>query len=383
MNRSKPTSPPCPSQTVLLPGALAPVHWLAASEVRARLERLSLAHWDLKPVVPALEPESAGRHARRLPHEHWLAETLGWDPPIAPAQDWFAVPVRLAIGLDHLVLSNLDATLTDQEGQLLAQSIELLLADEGVRLTRHRFGSTEVWQLHFERGLNVEASSPLAALGQDTHARMPSGPDAGRWRKFAHEIEMAWHCAGPDQRFATAQSFPVNSLWLAGPVPLNPGIPATHTGSQTPRPFGEMTVIDAGSAVTQAQIAATAKRADAGAMQTLWLDARALHPRLAGDLEGWVSALEAIDATLKTVDIARTQVVMSGCHALRIWQSGPSAPAQPSAWLGHFSIPRLAALARRALWPVRRNPRGALPGATPDGADGSGPLLSFFTEPSQ
>ncbi|NBS98192.1 MAG: hypothetical protein EBT08_18910, partial [Betaproteobacteria bacterium] len=145
--------PPSTSRTVLLPGALAPAHWLATSEVRARLQRLSLAHWDLNPAVPALQPEPMGRHARRLPHEHWLAKTLGWTQPTAPAQDWFAVPVRLTIGLDHLVLSNLDATLTDQEGQLLAQSIEPLLADEGVRLTRHRIESTEVWQLHFERGL--------------------------------------------------------------------------------------------------------------------------------------------------------------------------------------------------------------------------------------
>jgi len=337
---------------------------------------------NLKPAVPALEPEASGRHARRLPHEHWLAEALGWDPPSGPAQDWFAVPVRLAIGLDHLVLSNLDATLTDQEGQLLAQSIEPLLADEGVRLTRHRLKATEVWQLHFERGLNLEACSPLAALGQDTHARMPSGPDAGRWRKFAHEIEMAWHCAGPDQRFASAQAFPVNSLWLAGPVPLNTGLAATPKGSQTPRPFGEITVIDAGSAFTQAQIEACANRADAGPDPTLWLDARALPPRLAGDLEGWVSALEAIDSTLKISDIGRTQVVMSGCYALRIWQSGPSAPAQPSAWLGHFSIPRLVALARRALWSIRQNPSSdARSGAIPGGADGSAHLLPFFTEP--
>ena len=378
MNRSKPILPPSTSRTVLLPGALAPAHWLATSEVRARLQRLSLANWDLSPAVPALEPEPTGQHARRLPHEHWLAKTLGWTQPTAPAQDWFAVPVRLTIGLDHLVLSNLDPTLTDQEGQLLAQSIEPLLADEGVRLTRHRIESTEVWQLHFERGLNIDACSPLAALGQDTHARMPSGPDAGRWRKFAHEIEMAWHCAGPDQRFANAQPFPVNSLWLAGPVPLNPGIPATLTGSQTPHPFGEITVIDAGSAITQAQIGASAHLADAGSRPTLWLDARALNPRLAGDLEGWVTALEAIDATLKTNDLPCTQVVMSGCHALRIWQSGPRAAEQPGAWLSHVSIPRLAALARRALWPVRQHPT---PGATPGGADGSGHLLPFFTEP--
>jgi len=362
---------------------LAPAHWLAASEVRARLERLSLAQLkNLKPAVPALEPESAGQHARRLPHEHWLAQTLGWDPPSTLAQDWFAVPVRLTIGLDHLVLSNLDATLTDQEGQLLAQSIEPMLTDEGVQLTRHRLKTTEVWQLHFERGLNLEASSPLAALGQDTHARMPSGPDAGRWRKFAHEIEMAWHCAGPDQRFASAQPFPVNSLWLAGPVPRNSGMPATPHGSRTQRPFGEITVIDAGSAVTQAQIEACANRADAEPDQTLWLDARALHPRLAGDLEGWVSALEAIDATLKMSEIHRSQVVMSGCHALRIWQSGPSAPVESSAWLGHFSIPRLATLARRALWSIRQNPSSdARSGAIPGGADGSGQLLAFFTEP--
>ena len=324
------------------------------------------------------------RYARRLPHEHWLAETLGWGPPSGPAQDWFAVPVRLTIGLDHLVLSNLDAALTDQEGQLLAQAIEPLLADERVRLTRHRFESTEVWQLHFERGLNVESCSPLAALGQDTHARMPSGPDAGRWRKFAHELEMAWHCAGPDQRFATAQPFPVNSLWLAGPVPVNPDLTATHTGSQTPCPIGEITVIDAGNAITQAQIGASAQRADAGSVQTLWLDARALHPRLAGDLEGWVSALEAIDATLKISDIPPTQFVLSGCHALRIWQLGASAPAQPSAQTGHFSIPRLAALARRAFWRVGQNESpGATSRATPGGADGSGHRLSFFTEPSE
>lgn len=300
--------------------------------------------------------------ARQLPHEQWLADTLNWTTgaqrPSRPIHDWFAIPVQLTVGLDHLVLSEVDTPITAQDGEVLAQVIEPLLADSGIRLVRHRLSATEVWQLHIEGGLSLEACTPLAAIGRNTQALMPAGPDGARWRKLVHEIEMAWHCAGPDLRFASAEPFPVNSLWLAAPVP-------TITG---PR----ITLIDPGCALMRAQIKVSSAADEGHPTPSLWVDARALKPRLQGDLDGWLQALEAIDATLTTslphALPEAVELVLTGSDALSTWAPPSRAIQTPSPW-------SLQGLAARVLGPISQTNQ---PG--PDKQAKAAHL--FFTEPT-
>ena len=290
--------------------------------MRARLAALDLA----QPEWVSTGSEIPHSPARQLPHEQWLANILDWvtsgQLPNLPIRDWFATPVQLTVGLDHLVLSEVDTPITEREGEVLAQVVEPLFADSGIRLQRHRVNSTEVWQLHIEGGISLEACTPLAAIGRNTQALMPEGPDAARWRKLVHEIEMAWHCAGPDLRFASAEPFPVNSLWLAAPVPAKIG--------------AQVTLVDPGCALTRIQIEASSP---AGMDQTnpnVWMDARALKPRLLGDLEGWLQALEAIDANLTTAlphALPDTSgLVLTGSAALSTWGPPSSAIQTPSPW---------------------------------------------------
>jgi len=272
--------------------------------------------------------------ARQLPHEQWLADTLGWtsnlDGPGLPHRDWFAIPVQLTVGLDHLVLSEVDTPITEGDGEVLAQVIKSLLADSGIRLVRHRINATEVWQLHIEDGLSLEACTPLAAIGRNTQTLMPAGLDGARWRKLVHEIEMAWHCAGPDLRFASAEPFPVNSLWLAAPVPAKTD---SNRGANTGAPIApNVTLIDPGCALTRAQIEASSTPGSDHSSQSLWIDARALQPRLIGDLEGWLQALEAIDASLLPTLTNATQLVLTGGHALSTWTPSSRAIQPPSPW---------------------------------------------------
>jgi len=310
----------------VLPGALAPAHWLSSAAVRARLVALSLVQpdWMLMGSVQSPSP------ARQLPHEQWLADTLRWasdlNGPCPPNRDWFAIPVQLTVGLDHLVLSEVDTPISERDGETLAQVIEPLLADSGIRLVRHRINATEVWQLHFEDGLSVETCTPLAAIGRNTQTLMPAGLDGARWRKLVHEIEMAWHCAGPDLRFASAEPFPVNSLWLAAPVPAK-----TDSNSGAPT-APHVTLIDPGCALTRAQIEASSTLGSVHSSQSLWIDARALQPRLLGDLEGWLAALEAIDASLLPNLPNATQLVLTGGHALSTWTPQSGAIQTPSPW---------------------------------------------------
>ncbi len=272
--------------------------------------------------------------ARQLPHEQWLADTLRWtsdlDGPCPPNRDWFAIPVQLTVGLDHLVLSEVDTPITEEDGEVLAQVIESLLADSGIRLVRHRINATEVWQLHFEDGLSLEACTPLAAIGRNTQTLMPAGLDGARWRKLVHEIEMAWHCAGPDLRFASAEPFPVNSLWLAAPVPAKTDSKTDSNSSAPTAPH--VTLIDPGCALTLAQIEASSTPGTDYPSQSLWIDARALQPRLLGDLEGWLEALEAIDAALLPNLPNATQLVLTGGHALSTWTPSSGAIQTPSPW---------------------------------------------------
>jgi hypothetical protein len=267
--------------------------------------------------------------ARQLAHEQWLADAFAWVSGAAgaglPIRDWFAVPVQLNVGLDHLVLSEIDTSITERDGEVLAQVIEPLLADSGIRFVRHRINTTEIWQLHVERGLSLEVSTPLSAVGRNTQALMPAGPDGAYWRKLVHEVEMAWHCAGPDLRFASAEPFPVNSLWLAAPVPAKI-IP--HAGATTaPR----VNLIDPGCALTRAQIEASLYESHHPDTD-LWIDARALHPRLRGDLENWLQALEAIDETLFQNPTDIDQLVMTGSDVLSTWAPPRDAVHTPSPW---------------------------------------------------
>jgi len=276
--------------------------------------------------------------ARQLPHEQWLADTLGWTSDLdgfsPPNRDWFAIPVQLTVGLDHLVLSEVDTPISERDGETLAQVIESLLADSGIQLVRHRINATEVWQLHIEDGLSLEACTPLAAIGRNTQTLMPAGPDGARWRKLVHEIEMAWHCAGPDLRFASAEPFPVNSLWLAAPVPAKTG---SNSGSnsganQGAPPAPQITLIDPGCALTRVQIEASSTPGSSHPGQSLWIDARALQSRLRGDLEGWLQALDAIDASLLPNLPNATQLVLTGGHALSTWTPSSSATQTPAPW---------------------------------------------------
>jgi hypothetical protein len=309
--------------------------------------------------------------ARQLPHEQWLVDTFHWtrgsNGPSAPIHDWFAIPVQLTVGLDHLVLSEVDTPITEPDGEVLAQVIESLLADSGIRLVRHRLNATEVWQLHIESGLSLEACTPLAAIGRNTQALMPGGPDGARWRKLVHEIEMAWHCAGPDLRFASAEPFPVNSLWLAAPAPaaLAPTAPAPNPGDQT---SPQVTLIDTGCALTRVQIEASLIQGNSHPTPNLWMDARALKPRLLGDLEGWLQALEAIDVALLPALPNTAQLVLTGSHTLSTWAPPSSTRQTPSPW-------SFQGLAARVLGPI---------GQTSQTSQTSQPRAAhtFFTEPT-
>lgn len=339
MNPINPSKSPQHGQTLLLPGALAPAHWLSSAAVRARLEGLKLVQANWLPVASKRAPAPA----RQLPHEQWLADLFGWTSGSSgsdlPIRDWFGIPVQLTVGLDHLVLSEVDTPITERDGSVLGEVIKPLLAESGIQLVRHRIQATEVWHLHVESGLSLQVSTPLSAIGRNTQALMPEGPDGARWRKLVHEIEMAWHCAGPDLRFASAEPFPVNSLWLAAPVPARA---TTHSIAMTPP---RVRLIDSGCALTRALIDGSLNSEGEHANPKLWMDARALHPRLQGDLEGWLQALEAIDTTLLPHLHEATQMVLTGSEALSTWVLDTGASQAPTPW-------SLQGLAARVLGPI-------------------------------
>jgi hypothetical protein len=284
--------------TLLLPGTLVPAAWIADASVQAQLARLS---WiDLLGQTSRIDsgkrdddsgPLSAPRH---LPHECWLAHQVPFITCPLPATVWFASPVRLAVGLDHLVLEQSDLAITQRTSDRLAQAIAGLLEEDGIVLERLRAAGErvpEIWKLHFPSALTIQTASGLAALGRNTRAFMPEGPDARRWQKLLNEVEMAWHLLA--EQAPQTDDFPLpNSLWLAQ---------ATTFPNTPTRQFTSIRVLSGGDTLSQYRLAECTESAPPE-IQTesrrLLVDASALPARLSGDLGAWLAALEAIDLRL-------------------------------------------------------------------------------------
>lgn len=320
---------PALGSCVLLPGTLAPTAWLRSPELQERLRGLRwLTQASTAAVVEPLPGAETATQPlpRRLPHEQWLHRAF--NTSASQSNTWSALPVMLGIGIDQLHLNEIDVALTSEQADQLERAVKPLLEADQVALERVRCGPSEVWRLRFLQALAVECSSPLAALGQATHRHAPVGADSARWRKFVHELEMAWHCSGPDQRFAAAGTLPVNSLWLAEPLAL-PGPYARH--------FEQIVLVDSGCTLTETWLTHCAQAMDveivhlsdpgaadrlALSVSRLWLDASALRARLADDPHAWVIALEALDRTLERYTAATNPAhalewVLSGKTALR------------------------------------------------------------------
>lgn len=307
-------TPPLPSVTRLLPGALLPAGWLmggllqgqlpalrdALATGRLRLRALPLAEgtdWAHDRWLrghPALAgqdmPGGAMAAARTMAaHATSAAQPSGMlpsGPDAAPC--WLLQPITFRLTTDSMLVDTQARHLVDEAlARRLVNAIEGLLADYGYRITLLTPLQWLLTPLPGQPGWQLQCT-PLEAVGEvHVDERMPRGPDDRRFRRLLNEIQMTWHLMNLHEPY----DLPVNGVWLSGPV---------HAAS-----------VEALQGLMQ---------------QGLLVDERFLAPRMAQDIGSWLERLPVLDDWLAQAP-GDFSCLLAGEHALH-WLHAPAAAAR-------------------------------------------------------
>lgn len=142
----------------------------------------------------------------------------GLGPLLGGTQDespvWVADLVHLALGMDSANLLDPDLLqLQPDEGAALLQAARDLLADGGFEA--HALGPGR-WRLSLPPGLQPDAASPAAVIGERLQHWWTLDPASRPWRRLLNDIQMAWY-AHPVNEARSERGLPaVNGLWLYG-----------------------------------------------------------------------------------------------------------------------------------------------------------------------
>jgi hypothetical protein len=123
--------------------------------------------------------------------------------------------VHFAAGLDQLTFLPLTgpAAVTVAERQALAPLIADHLRAASLRL---QVSATNDWFVHAPGVLEMVTASPDAAVANELQAVMPSGTDAGKWRRMMTEWQMLLHEHPVNER-RQRQGLPaINAIWPWG-----------------------------------------------------------------------------------------------------------------------------------------------------------------------
>ncbi|BAP88305.1 putative uncharacterized protein [Burkholderiales bacterium GJ-E10] len=178
--------------------------WHAPDEAAGTADR----QWLMRLFGGDAAPLPAGPYA-------WRA-LAGADDGVGVDDDaWIAHcdPVHFALAQDHIRMLALDAApLRDDEAAAL-----LALANEAAAPEGWRFAIRDgAWFLRSPEVLQIDTVAPDTVFGQPVERRMPTGPDARRWRIVANEIQMRWHASPVNDAREERGAPAVNALWLHG-----------------------------------------------------------------------------------------------------------------------------------------------------------------------
>lgn len=195
-------------------------------------------------------------HSRVLPHEAWLARTLGLAPaaasaaaPTAPlavacmrgcglhaAVDghrghWFILqPAHIQVSSTHPSLADPRALrLADADARALYGAARPYFEELGKTLL---YGAPDLWFLRADDWAELSTASPDSVINQNLGDWLPEGACARDYRRLQNEIQMLWH-QHPVNAAREARGLPaVNSYWCWGgadagvPVPVPVPVPA-------------------------------------------------------------------------------------------------------------------------------------------------------------
>ncbi|MCC2955435.1 hypothetical protein LK542_07390 [Massilia sp. IC2-477] len=207
------------------------------------------------PALAALLTRTSGnkRHpapdtARALPHEQWLARTLGVAPDGQPAfaagamrgfgldpdgGTWYIVnPAHIQIARSHSMMADLrQLGLSEDESRQLFEAARPLCEEIGHPL---RYGDATTWFLRADDWDGIDAATPDTVTGMDLTDFVPRGKQALPLRRLQNEVQMLWH-AHPVNAAREARRLPaINSFWLWGASSSAGTAPGRVTGIDVP-----------------------------------------------------------------------------------------------------------------------------------------------------
>jgi hypothetical protein len=282
--------------TLVLPFALPPPQ-LAPDLIRA-LQAPALAA--LLARGASYRRVSADSAARALPHELWLARTLGLgvDGKLAPAAaamrgfgldpadaSWLIVnPAHFEIARSHLLMTDLRRLgLAEAHSRALFDSAKPWFDEIGSTLL---YGDAHTWFMRADGWAGLDTATPDAATGMNLTDWLPSGPHATDYRKLQNEVQMLWYEHPANAAREAAGLAAVNGFWPWG------------AGKEQPSPSFLLASADA-----PPWLSAIARRPDADfadligelAQPIVFYCGGAAEAAFADDWSGWLMQMQRLE----------------------------------------------------------------------------------------
>jgi hypothetical protein len=299
--------------------------------------------------------------ARALPHELWLAHTLGLPADAEPgfaaaamrghglqpdAGTWFIVnPTHIDIARSHLSMADLRYLgLSEPESRALFDAAKPSFDDAGYAL---EYGDATTWYMRADDWAGMETASPDAAVGMNLTDWMPAGPRALAYRKLQNEVQMVWF-THPVNAAREARRLPVvNGFWpwagASNVVPAQGSAPprGTYTGQANSRALPAVATFETPAwlaALATRELASLSDLATILPEDTLLVCGNLAAPAIAADLGGWVHQMQILEtelfapvlASIKRGEIKELRLVLS--HRAALAEFTTTALAQRKFW---------------------------------------------------
>jgi len=303
--------------SLVLPFAL-PVPEFAPDLIRA-LQAPALAALSSRTAESRFHPLDP--KARALPHELWIAQALGLARGAEPAvaisamrgfgldpEDgtWFVVnPAHIQIARTHLMMGDpRQLDLREDEGRALFDSALINFTEAGYAL---RYGSADTWFMRADGWDDLHTASPDAAVGMNLTDWMPTGAQARAFRKLQNEVQVTWYTDPVNLAREARGQAPINSIWPWGGASIATEeagrLIAGARGKALNKPAllthavpGWLDALATVRADTPAALLAAIDTAQAE--QLLLVAGNAASPAIAADWDGWLRAMQALEAGL-------------------------------------------------------------------------------------
>lgn len=254
-----------------------PQWWCDYFGVKLRPEQLPLA---MLTVAEELTPEML------LRYPHWL----------------LAQPLHLALQRDTFQL-DLIKLLSREDAERLLATLNQHFAQDGLIVLQGKSGQ---WFVGMSQALSISALLPEQVHGKLLNHVLPTGEDAGKWRRISNEIQMLLFDHPVNQAREASGLRPVSGVWLYGGAPLNSHDIAS-ADSQLPTIWAESLLVNALAKLTHR----------AHCWQHI-CHLTALADVLAGN-QPCIAVYEGLDAlTIPQVDALRSALRSGALNELRI-----------------------------------------------------------------